>query len=133
MNAPDADRIARRYPPPRTPRWAWVPAALAVVLVGGVWLVWSALYGANPPVSARIASFNVTSDSTVDAVVTVQRPDPRLAVTCTLIAQAVSYETVGQVPLAVPAGAQELTTVKVTIKTFKRATSVSVERCIPAP
>lgn len=127
----DAARIARRYPPRRTPRWAWIPLAIACALVGGTWLLWTALYGANPPVSARITAFHVTSDTSVDAVLTVQRPDPRLAVTCTVVAKAVSYETVGQLPVEVGASEQGLLDVPVTLRTFKRATTVDLEGCVP--
>lgn len=128
----DADRIARRYPTTRAPGWAWVPVAVALALAGGLWLVWSALYGANPVVSGRISSFHVTSDTTVDAVLTVQRPDPSLPVRCTVIAKAVSYETVGQLPVEVPASQDQLVDVPVTLRTFKKATMVDLTGCEPA-
>lgn len=129
----DAARIARRYPPRRTPRWAWIPLAVAVAVVGGVWLLWSALYGANPPVSARISSFHVTSDTTVDAVLTVQRPDPAVRARCTVVAKAVSYETVGQLLVQVEASDQGLQDIPVTLRTFKRATTVDLDGCVPLP
>lgn len=127
----DAARIARRYPPRRVPRWAWIPVAVALALVGGTWLLWSALYGANPVVSGRISAFNVMSDTSVDAVLTVQRPDPRLPVTCTVVAKAVSYETVGQLPVRVAASDQELLDLPITLRTFKRATTVDLAGCVP--
>ena len=104
-------------------------AAVALAALGGAWLLWSALYGANPPVSARLESFVVTSDQTVDAVVTTQRPDPTRPATCTLIAQAISYDTVGQYPLELGPSTEVLQTHQLTIRTFKRATSVSIRSC----
>lgn len=127
----DAARIARRYPPRRTPSWAWIPLAAALAAVGLSWLVWTAWIGANPPVSARISSFQVTSDTSVSAVVTVQRPDPTLRVRCTVVAKAVSYETVGQLPLELAASDTTLLDVPVTLRTFKRATTVDLDGCVP--
>lgn len=128
----DADRIARRYPVARTPRWLWVVPAVALAVVGGGWTVWSGIHGATPPISAKIVSFDVTSDQTVQVLLTTQRPDPSRPATCTVTAQATSYETVGQFPLFLGPGTQELENHDVTIRTFKRGTSVKVEGCRPA-
>ncbi len=125
----DAERIARRYPPSRTPRWLWLAGVALLAILAGVWLVWSALYNANPPVSARVVSFTVTSDQTVDVRLTTQRPDPQRPAVCTLTAQAVTYDTVGQFVLELPPSDQKLEDHDVTIRTFKRATSVKIENC----
>ena len=73
MTTDAAERLARRYPRPRTPRWLWVVVAVTAAAIGAVWLVWVAVVGANPPVSARIASFQVTSDTDMQVVVTIER------------------------------------------------------------
>lgn len=125
----DADRIARRYPRSRTPRWLWVVFAAACAVIGGAWLLWSATYGANPAISAKIVTFSVTSDQTLDVRVTTQRPDPTRPAVCTLTAQAVTYDTVGQYVLDLPPGSQELEHHDITIRTFKRPTSVKIETC----
>lgn len=127
----DAERIARRYPASRTPRWAWIIFASALAVVGGTWLIWSALHGANPAISAKIVSFKVTSNQTVDVRVTTQRPDPSRAAVCTMTAQALTYDTVGQHVLELAASDTELEHHDVTIRTFKRATSVKIEGCTP--
>ena len=128
----DAERIARRYPPPALPRWGWIPLAVVLAVIGGAWLVWSALYGANPAVSGRVSSFDVVSDQQVNVTLTVQRPDPSVAAVCTVIAQAVTYETVGQLPVEVAPSGQELEDITVELKTLKRATSASLESCTVA-
>ncbi len=125
----DAERIARRYPASRTPRWLWLVAVAVIVVVGGAWLLWTALYGANPPISSRITSFEVTSDQTVDVRITTQRPDPSRAAVCTISAQAVTYDTVGQYVLEIPGGGEEVQNHDFTIRTFKRPTSVKLEGC----
>lgn len=125
----DAARLARRYPRGRTPRWLWVVFAAACAVLGGAWMIWSAVHGANPPISAKIVSFAVTSDQTIDVRVTTQRPDPSRPAVCTLTAQAITYDTVGQVVVDLPPGTQELEDHDLTIRTFKRPTSVKIDSC----
>ena len=127
----DAQRIARRYPPSRAPKWLWVVVAAVIAGVGGTWLLWSAAYGANPPISAKIVTWEVTSDSTMDVRVTTQRPDPSRPAVCTVTAQAESYETVGQYDIALGPGTEELEHHDIELKTFKRATSVKILACTP--
>lgn len=128
-SATDADRIAQRYPSARLPRWTWVVAAAVVVAIGTPWLIWTALHGANPAISAKLVTFTVTSDTTVDVNITVQRPDPSVAGVCTLKAQAIGTDTVGQLDVIVEPGGTELTDYSVTLRTFKPATSASVVGC----
>ena len=124
-----AARLARRYPPARTPRWLWVAIAATLALVGGSWMIWSALHGANPAISAKIVSFEVTSDQTVDVRVTTQRPDPTRPAVCTVIVQAESYDTVGQYPIELGPGTEVLEDHPITVRTFKRGTSASIRSC----
>lgn len=125
----DADRLARRYPPRRTPAWLWVAVAAVLTGVSAVWLVWAAGTGANPPVSARVSSFDVLSDSAIAVTVTVERPDPSVGARCLVYAQAVSYDRVGELPLEVGPGGDRLTDVRVEVRTLKRATTAGVENC----
>lgn len=130
MSSPsDAERIALRYPPSRVPRWTWLVIVGVIVAVGAPWLIWSGLHGANPAISAKVVTFDVTSDTTVDVLITVQRPDPTVAGVCTLRAQAVGTDTVGQFDVVVEPGTQPLTDFDVTVRTFKPATSASVVGC----
>ena len=109
----------------------WTAPLVAWLLAwrGGGWLVWAATLGANPAVSARVDSFQVVSDAQVVVVVTIERPDPSIAVQCLVHAQAVSFERVGEVPLTVPAGTEVSTRLEVTVRTFKAATTASIEGC----
>jgi len=129
MTTDAAERLARRYPRPRTPRWLWVVVAVTAAAIGAVWLVWVAVVGANPPVSARIASFQVTSDTDMQVVVTIERPEVSVGAECLLYAQAVSYDRVGEVVVRVAPGGTHLTDVPVHLRTFKRATTAGVEKC----
>lgn len=127
---PDADRIARRYPPPRLHRRAWLPVALVLALVFGTWLVRSAWYWANPEVSAAVVAFDVVSDTSMTVTLTIQRPDPSVAAVCTVSADAVTFDTVGELPVAIEPGSEVLTRKVVQLRTFKRATTATVRSCV---
>ncbi len=129
MTTDAAARLARRYPPSRTPRGLWIAIAATLALVGGSWMIWSAVHGANPAISAKIVSFDVTSDQTVEVLVTTQRPDPARPAVCTVIVQAASYDTVGQYPIELGPGTEVLEDHPITVRTFKRGTSASIRSC----
>ena len=124
----EAARIARRYPRPRQGRQA-VVVAIALAVVGAVWLVWAAGYGATGTVTGRVDAFDVRSDTLIAVTVTIDRPDPGRAAECLLYAQAVSYDRVGETRVGVPAGGDGLTTLKIDLRTFKRATTAALEGC----
>ncbi len=123
-----AARLARRYPRPRPRRW-WIPAALALAAAGAIWLVWAGAYGATGTITARVDAFEVRSDTTIAVTVTVDRPDPARGAECLLYAQAVTYDRVGETRLRVDPGGSGLTTMKLELRTFKRATTAAVESC----
>lgn len=125
----DAERIARRYPRSKVPRRAWILVAVVLGIVGGAWVIWSAVYGANPAVSARVASFTVVSDQQIDATVAIQRPDPSVPVTCTLKAQALNSQVAGELPVELGPTANKLENIDVSIRTFIRAVTVVVDSC----
>lgn len=127
----DRERIKRRYPPQRlSPAVLGVLAVVVLVLIG--YVIWVAVHRANPPVTGRIDTFQVVSDNEMKASLTVDRPDPSVAVKCFLIVQAVGYDRVGERWIEVPAGTGKLTSVDASVRTFKRGTAISVESCGPA-
>ena len=123
-----AARLARRYPPQRSGRW-WIAVALAIAAAGTSWLVWAGSYGATGTVTARVDAFEVRSDTTIAVTVTVDRPDPSKGAECLLYAQAVSYDRVGETRIQVDPGGTGLTTLRLELRTFKRATTAAVESC----
>jgi hypothetical protein len=124
-----AARLARRYPVRRSPLRDWRLTAAVLAVIGLAWLVWAAGQGANPAVSARVDGFEVVSDAQIDVRLTVERVDPSRPAECSLFAQAVSYERVGELVVPVASGTDRLTALKVPIRTFKRATTVDIESC----
>lgn len=92
-------------------------------------MMWAALDAANPKLVAMVESFEIPSDQEITAVLRVQRSDPNMSGTCLVVAQAVSYERVGELELEIEPAAEALTLEEVSIKTVKRATSISVVSC----
>ena len=124
-----AERLRRRYPPPRLPRPVLVGLVALGTAVGMGWLVWAALAHATPEVTAQVSSFAVTSDTTIDVTVTVQRSDPGLAASCRVIAQATDFQPVAEQQVPIPPSAFALADTTFTLTTLRRATSASVTGC----
>ena len=93
------------------------------------WLVWTALRHAEPVVSADVSSFVITSDTSMEVTMTVQRPDPSIPVTCRVVAQATDFQPVAEKEVAVPASTIELADLHLTLTTLRRATSATVSGC----
>jgi hypothetical protein len=124
-----AERLARRYPPPRVSRRTKALLVAVATLVALGWLVWAALLHATPAVTGQVASFTVVSDTTMTVTMTVQRHDPSRPATCRLLAQATDFQPVAEQNVPVEASAYEVVDVPVTLVTLRRATSVTVKSC----
>lgn len=103
-----------------------------VAAVGVTWLVWVALLHAQPVASADVPYYNVTSDTSIDVTITVQRPDPSIPVTCRVLAQSTDFQPVAELEVLIPASTVKLADQKVTLTTLRRATSASVSGCSPS-
>jgi len=125
----DAARIARRYPPSRTPRWLWIPVAAVAGALLLTWTVWSGWHHANPDAVAHVVSFKVVSDTQIDVQITVQRADVHSRVQCQVKAEAISYDTVGELPFTWEPNGEELQTQWVSVRTFKKAVTAELDYC----
>jgi len=127
-----ADRIAARYPKRRSGTYV---AALAVLvgLVGLGWLMWAAVFHANPAVSGQVQSFRVTSDTDVVVLLRVDRPDPSVQGRCTVIAQSEDHRRVGELAVDVAPGQDRIVDLTVTIRTLGKAVSASLDSCTVVP
>jgi len=124
-----AERLRRRYPPPRLSRPVLVALVAAGTAVGLGWLVWAALLHATPAVSAQVSAFRVTSDTSIEVTMTVQRSDPAVPATCRVIAQSTDFQPVAEKEVAVQPGTVKLADIELTLTTLRRATSASVTGC----
>ena len=129
LDAAAAERLARRYPPPRVARRTKVALVAVSTLVALTWLVWAALLSAEPGVSGQVASFEVVSDTSMKAQITVQRRDPSRAASCRVLAQSTDFQPVAEQDVQVPASAYEVVNTDITLTTLRRATSVTVKSC----
>ena len=124
-----AERLARRYPPPRVNRRTKVLLTAVATLVALTWLVWTALLHADPPVTGQVASFEVVSDTSMKVTVTVDRRDPSRAATCRVLAQSTDFQPVAELPVAFEPSSYTVADKSFTLTTLRRATSVTVKSC----
>lgn len=124
-----AERLARRYPPPRVPRRTKVLLTVLATVVALAWLVWAALLHATPAVSGDVAGFRVVSDTSIEVTMTVQRRDPTQPASCRLLAQSTDFQPVAERTVPVEASPHPVVDVGVTLTTLRRATSVTVTGC----
>jgi uncharacterized protein DUF4307 len=124
-----AERLRRRYPPPRVSRRSKVVLVALGTLLALTWLVWTALVHARPAVTAQVASFAIHSNTSMSVTVTVQRRDPSIPATCRLLAQSTDFQPVAERTVPVAASPYEVVDVPVTLTTLRRATSVTVRGC----
>ena len=124
-----AERLRRRYPPPRVPRPVlMVTIGLGVAIALG-WLIWVALFHSQPAVAAQVSAFSVVSDTAIDVTLTVDRRDPAQPVTCRVLAQAADLSNVGEKYVAVGPATVPVVDVKLTLVTLRRATVATVQGC----
>ena len=124
-----AERLRRRYPPPRGSRRTKVVLVAVGTALALTWLVWTALVHARPAVTGQVASFAIHSNTSMSVTVTVQRRDPSIPATCRLLAQSTDFQPVAEQEIAVPASRVKVADIDVELTTLRRATSASVRSC----
>jgi hypothetical protein len=128
-SAEAAERLRRRYPRSRVPRPVVLILVGLLAATGLGWLIWAGYVYATPQVDAQVASYAVRDDRSIALTLTVERRDPAIPATCRVIAQAIDFETVGELEVAVPPGENRLTNVDLTMVTLRRATTAVAKGC----
>ncbi len=131
LSAADRERLARRYPKPRVPRPLLIAVVAVITALSLTWLVLTALYHAEPVVSAQVPGYTVVSDTKITVTITVDRPDPSIPVACRVSAKAVDFQPVGELIVPCQATDDEVVNQTVTITTVRRATTAVVNECSP--
>lgn len=111
---------------PRAVKIAFVAVGVAIAMT---WLIWAATVQSTPAVSAQVAAWTVTSNTSISITFTVDRRDPSRPVSCRVIAQSADFQTVGEQQMPVGATEAKVVNVDTDLTTLRRATSASVKGC----
>lgn len=129
VTSADAERIAHRYPK-RTP-WDYLlfgglaaGVGLAIVLA-----TISGMQRSDPPVVSMVRSFTVDAPTQISVELVVQRKDPSQAAECRLVAQAGSYETVGEATVEIPPDTERVKTYTFSVTTVKEPVAIDQQGC----
>ena len=105
------------------PARAWVKYAAIVAIVGGGWLLWAALYHANPELRSELISFTTDDPRNPEIRYYIDRADGSMVVVCTLAARDYEMNVVGQIDDTIAAGD---TYIERTIPVPTRADAVNI-------
>ena len=119
--------LSSRYGTRRRPQWFWPVFAGVGIALGVAFAAW---VGFQPkPVSAQLWGYEVVDDHLVTVKVDVHRPDPAVAVTCRVYAQAFDHSTVGEKTVDLGPSDDETMRVTVDIETERRAVTGVLRAC----
>lgn len=123
--------LSTRYGTRRRPAYRIIAVLLIVAMVGSAagYLGWVVLFHSNPEVQSRLVSFDVKSERTTTAVLTVARNSSETRAVCRLKALATDHSVVGEEDVVVDSG-PETQSFEVTIRTERAATSVDPVGCV---
>lgn len=105
------------------PARAWVPYAIVIALVGGIWLTWAGLHHAQPTISYQLLSFNNQDPRNIEIRYIVTRDDPSMSATCILASRDFDKVIVGQITDHIDAGTEA--SIERTIRIASRADAVN--------
>lgn len=106
----------------------WLPYAISFAVLGVIWLLWSALYHAQPAISSDLIAFTNTDPRKIEIRYIVTREDPSLSGTCILAARDIDKVVVGQITDFIPPG-KALIERAVTIPSRGDAVNARIESC----
>jgi hypothetical protein len=122
--------LAQRYGAPSRLRRPLIVALVALLATAGLaWLAWAAFLQSRPQVQSELASYHVGGEHSVEARFTVVRRDPRVHASCLLRALAADHSVVGELNVPVGPPAPTTTTLRESVRTERRATTVELVGC----
>jgi len=110
------------------PQRAWLPYALALVVVGGIWLIWAGVHHAEPAISANLLAFNNEDPRNIEIRYTITRRDPSQEAICIITARDMDKVIVGQISDLIPASSGTVERVA-TIPSRADAVNAGVASC----
>jgi len=106
----------------------WIPAAIALLIIGGGWLIWSADHFAKPEISPSLTSFHVINPQHISITYYVHVRTATKSHECTLVASDYQANTVGEITDTIPAGVNSYTRT-IVIPTRAPAVAASIDHC----
>ena len=123
--------LEQRYGTRRTrPRPAVVAVLVLVAAAALSWLVWVMLFHGRPLAQSELVAFDVDTEHSAVATVTVVRRTDSVEATCLLRATAEDHSIVGELNFAVGPGEQETATLTRKVRTEREATTVELLGCL---
>lgn len=106
----------------------WLPLAIALLIAGIGWIIWSGGNHSNPEIRYNLISFKPIDDKNMEIRFTVNFKTTSKAHSCTLVARDYQANVVGQKQMEFPSGisAQDVTTL---IPTRIKAVNAGVVAC----
>jgi hypothetical protein len=106
----------------------WMIAAIALLLIGGGWLIWSADHFAKPEISSQVITFHADSPQQISIRYYISVRTASKSHQCVLIASDYQANTVGEVTDLIPAGVKSYTRT-IAIPTRAAAVAASIDHC----
>ncbi|MDQ6935255.1 MAG: DUF4307 domain-containing protein [Actinomycetota bacterium] len=128
-----SDLMTQRYGGPRPVRRAvTIAAAAAVVLASLGWLGWAVWGQSTPDVQSSLTSYEILDGHSARATVDLSLRSPAMPGRCVLQAVAADHELVGELDFALPHDGHKRLSTTQTMRTLRRAVSVSLVGCTTA-
>ena len=103
--------------------------ALALLIVGIPWLIWSAWHYSNPEIRTSLVSFNPIDEESIDITFDLTRRDPSISMLCTVVARDIEKNVVGERDISITPSTMKLTRYTAKIPTRLRAVNADILRC----
>jgi hypothetical protein len=107
----------------------WKYLAFLLLALGLPWLMWSAWYHSNPPARVMLVSFKPIDERSIEITFELDRRDPKLAHSCTLVARDFEKNIVGEIDLDVAPSNANPVKIRTSIPTRLAAVNAGVLEC----
>jgi hypothetical protein len=107
----------------------WKYLAIAILVIGLPWLMWSAWYHSNPPARITLVSFKPIDERAIEITFELDRSDPKIAQSCTLVARDFDKNIVGEIDLEVASSGANPVKITAVVPTRLAAVNADVLEC----
>lgn len=111
------------------PRKVWKIAAFLFAVIGLPWLFWSAWHFSNPEIRVTLISFQNETNDSIEITYLVQRREPSIPLTCTLLARDFDKNVVGEIEDRIAASSSSSVTITTTIPARITPVNAAVLEC----